>query len=90
MYIVLSFVCLFGFYDTIQVISRRSSFTGGGRPQVPFRALFQARTGTGVEQPTSRKLAGQLHHIKEYKVPLGIRTHNGEGQVLLLLMTPIH
>jgi hypothetical protein len=25
--------------DTVEVISRRSSFTGGGRPQVPFRAL---------------------------------------------------
>jgi hypothetical protein len=32
--------------DTVKVISRRSSFTGGGRPQVPLRALFQARTGT--------------------------------------------
>jgi hypothetical protein len=25
---------------------RSSSFTGGGGPQVPFQALFQARTGT--------------------------------------------
>jgi hypothetical protein len=32
--------------DTVKVIPRRFSFTGGGRPQVPFRALFQARTGT--------------------------------------------
>jgi hypothetical protein len=30
-------------------------FTGRGRPQVPFRALFQARTGTWVEPPTFRK-----------------------------------
>jgi hypothetical protein len=32
------------------VISRRSSFTGGGRPQVLFRALFQARDAiiTGI------------------------------------------
>jgi hypothetical protein len=28
--------------DTVKVISRRNSFTGGGIPQVPFRAIFQA------------------------------------------------
>jgi hypothetical protein len=28
--------------NTVTVIWRRSSFTGGGRPQVPFRALFLA------------------------------------------------
>jgi hypothetical protein len=28
--------------DTVLVIWRHSSFTGGGRPQVPFFALFQA------------------------------------------------
>jgi hypothetical protein len=31
---------------------------GGGRPQVPLRALFQARAGTWVEPPTFRKPAG--------------------------------
>jgi hypothetical protein len=34
-----------------------SSFIGGGRPQVPLRALFQARAGTWVEPPTFRKPA---------------------------------
>jgi hypothetical protein len=32
--------------DTVKVIWRRSTLTGGGRPQVPFRILFQARMGT--------------------------------------------
>jgi hypothetical protein len=40
------FVCLFDWVlrhtDTVKVIWRRSSFTGGGRPKVPFCALFQA------------------------------------------------
>jgi hypothetical protein len=42
------FVCLIGFYMyvTEYVIWRRSSFTGGGRPQVPFHELFQAQMGT--------------------------------------------
>jgi hypothetical protein len=43
------FVCLSGFLrqtDTVEVIWPRSSFTWGGRPQMPFRALFQARTDT--------------------------------------------
>jgi hypothetical protein len=44
------FVCLIDWLlrhiDTVKVISRRSSFTGRGKPRVPFRALFQVRTGT--------------------------------------------
>jgi hypothetical protein len=32
--------------NTAQIIWRGSNFTGGGRPQVPFCALFKARTGT--------------------------------------------
>ena len=32
--------------NTVDAIWRLSSFTGGGRPQVPLRALFQARVGT--------------------------------------------
>jgi hypothetical protein len=49
---------------------------------VPFRALFQARTGTQVEPPTFRKVAGKLPHInfKESKVPFGIRTHRVRGK----------
>jgi hypothetical protein len=35
-----------------------------------------------VEPPTFRKLAGWLPHMKESKVPVGIRTHGGEGQVV--------
>jgi hypothetical protein len=31
---------------------------GGGRPQVPLRALFQAQAGTWVEPLTFRKPAG--------------------------------
>ena len=36
--------------NTVMEIWRLSSFTGGGRPQVPFCALFQAQVGTQVEQ----------------------------------------
>jgi hypothetical protein len=52
---------LIGFYVTsTQYRSCRDVpvFTGGGRPQVPLRALFRARAGTWVEPPTFRKLAG--------------------------------
>ena len=28
-----------------------SSFTGGGRPQLPLRALFQGKAGTWIEPP---------------------------------------
>ena len=38
----------------VKAIWRLSSFTVGGRPQVPLRALFQTR----VEPPTFRKLTG--------------------------------
>jgi hypothetical protein len=44
---VILFVCLIGCYVTpthYRVIWRPSSFTGGGRPRVPFCALFQAHT----------------------------------------------
>ena len=34
------------------------ALTGGGRPQMPLRTLFQARAGIWVEPPTFRKLAG--------------------------------
>ena len=47
------------------------------------RALFQARAGTWVEPPTFRKLAEYLPHMKEFKVPGGIRKHSDEGQVIL-------
>jgi hypothetical protein len=46
--------------STVQVFS----CTGGGRPQVPFHALFWAQTGTRVEPPTFHKLAGKPPHIK--------------------------
>jgi hypothetical protein len=39
------------------------AFIGGGRPQVPLRALFQARGDTRVEPPTFRKPAGWLPHM---------------------------
>ena len=44
--------------NTVQVIWWLSSFTGGGRPRVPLRALFQSQVGTWVEPLTFRKLAG--------------------------------
>ena len=44
--------------NTAKVIWRFSSFTGGGRPRMPLRALFQARAGTRKKQLTFRKLAG--------------------------------
>ena len=31
--------------NTVMIIWRLSSFTGGGRPHVPLRPLFQARAG---------------------------------------------
>ena len=34
--------------NDVKVIWRLSSFNGGGRPQVPLRALFQARACTRV------------------------------------------
>jgi hypothetical protein len=34
------------------------AYIGGGRPQVPLRALFQARADTWVEPPTFRKPTG--------------------------------
>jgi hypothetical protein len=40
---------LIGFYVTptqYRSFGEVPAFTGGGRPQVPFHALFQARTGT--------------------------------------------
>jgi hypothetical protein len=58
------------------VIWQLSRFIGGGRPQVPFYALFQTQTGTRVEPSTFCKLA----HLKE--VPVMIETQSGEGQVV--------
>jgi hypothetical protein len=58
-----------------------SSFIGGGRPQVPLRALFQARAGTWVEPPTFRKPAGWLPHMKDFD-PSEDRTYSGEGPVI--------
>jgi hypothetical protein len=43
--------------NTVSIIWRRSSFSGGGWPRVPFPELFQARMGTQVKPPTFRKLA---------------------------------
>jgi hypothetical protein len=54
--------------NTVLVKWRHCSFTDGGRPQMPFRALFQVRTGTRVDQPTFRKLGGQLPDMKESNV----------------------
>ena len=69
--------------NTLNVIWRLSSFTGGGRPQVPLCALLQARAGTRVEPSTFCKLDGWLCHMKESKVNGGIRTHSCEGQLIL-------
>ena len=48
---------------------------GGERPQVPLRA----QAGTRVEPLTFCKLAGYLPHMKEKKVPDGVRI-NGEDK----------
>jgi hypothetical protein len=51
--------------DTVKVISRHSSFTGGGKPQVPLCALFQALTGTRFEPTVVRGKwfeVGDLNH----------------------------
>jgi hypothetical protein len=53
-----------------------SSFIGGGRPQVPFRALFQARAGTAFRKP-----AGWLPHMKDFD-PSEDRTYSVEGPVI--------
>jgi hypothetical protein len=55
-----------------------SSFIGGGRPKVPLRALFQARSGNWVEPPTFRKPAGWLPHMKDFD-PSEDRTYSGEN-----------
>jgi hypothetical protein len=57
------------------------AFIGGGRPQVPLRALFQARAGTRVEPPTFRKPAGWLPNMKDFD-PSEDRTYSGEGPVI--------
>ena len=36
--------------NTLKVIWRLSNFTGGGRPRVPLRALFQARVNALLEE----------------------------------------
>jgi hypothetical protein len=38
--------------------------------------------GMQVKPLTFRKLAGQLAHIKESNVHMGIQIHNGEEQVV--------
>jgi hypothetical protein len=58
-----------------------SSFIGRGRPQVPLRALFQARSGTWVEPPTFRKPAGWLPNKKDFDLSED-RTYSGEGPVI--------
>jgi hypothetical protein len=44
--------------NTVSVIWRISSSTGGGRPQVPICTVFKAQTGTWVEPPTFCMLVG--------------------------------
>ena len=58
------------------------AFTGGGRSQEPLHALYQARAGTEVEPSIFSKLAGQLPHMKEFKLPSGIQTYSRESQVI--------
>jgi hypothetical protein len=58
-----------------------SSLIGEGRPQVPLRALFQARAVTWVEPPTFRKQAGWLLHMKDFD-KIEDRTYSGEGPVI--------
>jgi hypothetical protein len=78
-----SFTCLFDLVlhhaDTVKFVWQRSSFIGGGRHRVHFRALFKARTDTRVKPPTFCKLAGKLFRMKLF--PVGIRIHISEGQV---------
>jgi hypothetical protein len=57
------------------------AYIGGGRPQVPLRALFQARVGTWVEPPTYRKPPEWLPHMKDFE-PSEDRTYSGEGPVI--------
>jgi hypothetical protein len=57
------------------------SFIGKGRPQVPLRALFQARAGTWVDPSTFSKQAGWLPHMKDFD-PSEDRTFSGEGPVI--------
>ena len=67
-------ICMFGICfgcvsrrtKTVIVIWRLSRFIGGGRNQVPLRALFKARASTGEEPLMFRKIAGQFPHMKEY------------------------
>jgi hypothetical protein len=58
------------------------AFIGGGRPQMPLRALFQARVGTWVEPPTFREPAGWLPHMKDNINPSEDRSYSGEIPVI--------
>ena len=46
---------------------------------VPFRADTSRHLSTTTDVP----ITGKLPHMKESKVPDGIRNHSGEGQVIL-------
>jgi hypothetical protein len=66
--------------DTVLVIWRRSSCTSVGRPQVPYRVLFQARPGTLVEPPTFCSKLDSFLTWKNPKPMSGGFKHSGEGQ----------
>lgn len=51
-----------------------SSFHGRGRPQVPLRAVFQARAGTWIEPQTFCKPAEWLSHMKNSTLQARFRT----------------
>jgi hypothetical protein len=59
--------------STIYVIRRFSSYTGGGRPKVRLCTLFKGQSGTRVEPPTFRKLAGELSHKKNPTTPVRLK-----------------
>jgi hypothetical protein len=66
--------------NTGRVKWRFSSFPCWKRPQLTFRALFQARTCILVELPkTYRKLVWKASWHEQFQVPGGIRTHNNDG-----------
>ena len=48
-------------------------FTNGGRPQISLRALFQARTGTWVEPPTSFNFMESWIHFIHHMTPLLVK-----------------
>jgi hypothetical protein len=68
--------------NTVRVIRRLSNFTGKGRPH--WGAFLWIISGTNRPEQSHwhSKASWISSHMKGSKVPVGIWTHSGEGQVV--------